>query len=168
MASHYRTAGTMNRDIIIPITIKTDEELTPQEQSLIDKAQEIAKGAYAPYSRFAVGAAVLLADGTVVTGSNQENAAYPSGICAERTALFYANAQHPNTPVVAIAIVAIKDGQRVEGLSPCGSCRQVLAEVSARYRQPFCVIMGGRDRHVIVSDNRHLLPLTFDAEVLNN
>lgn len=158
----------MDKDIIIPITVKTDQELTPQEKLLIDKALEIAKGAYAPYSNFSVGAAVLLDNGEIITGSNQENAAYPSGTCAERTAIFYANAQYPDVPVVAIAIIAVTGGRIVESISPCGSCRQVLAEVSTRYRRPYTVIMGGREKHIIMKDNRLLLPLTFDADVLND
>ncbi|MDO4771231.1 cytidine deaminase [Porphyromonas sp.] len=158
----------MDKDIIIPITIKTYEELSSQERLLIDEAKKIAEGAYAPYSQFSVGAAVLLENGQIITGSNQENAAYPSGTCAERTAIFYANSQYPDVPVVTIAIIAINGGKIVDGLSPCGACRQVLAEVSTRYRKPYAVIMAGSKHHTIIKDNRLLLPLTFDADVLND
>lgn len=154
-------------EIIIPVQRKRYDELTPTESMLVERAVEIARGAYAPYSGFLVGAAALLDNGEVVTGSNQENAAYPSGTCAERTALFYAGAHYPDVPVRALAIVALRDGQRVPGLSPCGSCRQVLAEVSSRQGTPFRVLMAGPDDVTILGDNRHLLPLTFDTDILH-
>lgn len=142
-----------------------NDRLCEEDQVLLNHALEAARSAYAPYSEFHVGAAVRLSDGTVITGSNQENAAYPSGTCAERTALFYANASHPGVPVAEIAIIALYHGQVQQKISPCGSCRQVMAEVSDRYR-PYRVLLGGKDRTIILEDNRVLLPFTFDSSAL--
>ncbi len=156
----------MRKEIIIPVTIKRNEDLTEQERLLVKRAKEVALVAYAPYSKFSVGAALLLENGEIVTGSNQENAAYPSGTCAERTAIFYAGAHYPDVPVSALAIIAMTEGRVVESISPCGACRQVLAEVSTRYGKSFRVIMAGREQTTIIEDNRMLLPLTFDVDVL--
>lgn len=154
-------------EIIIPVIEKIWDELQPNELELIEAAREIARNAYAPYSEFRVGAAVRLESGKIVTGSNQENAAYPSGLCAERTALFYAGAQYPNEAVTAIAITAIrKDGKFVRLTSPCGGCRQVMLEVSDRFKRPFKVYMPGSDTVTIIEDNRLLLPINFDASSL--
>ena len=104
-------------------------EMAEADRSLLERAVKATEGSYAPYSKYNVGAAVLLSDGTVVTGANQENAAFPSGLCAERTALFAAHAQYPRLAVRAIAITACRDGRMVpEPAWPCGACRQVLAE----------------------------------------
>ncbi len=105
------------------------EELSKEQVLLVNSAVTAAKGAYAPYSEYHVGAAVRLANGEIVIGSNQENAAYPSGLCAERVAIYYAGARHPDVPVESIAIAAIRNGiVQEEPVAPCGACRQVLYE----------------------------------------
>lgn len=144
------------------------DELTPADQSLIRQAIEATERSYSPYSHFGVGAAVLLDDGTTVTGSNQENAAFPSGLCAERTALFYANAQHPDKAVVAIAIAA----RDTEGLThlptpPCGACRQVILETETRFGQPVRILLfGTQGTYVVDGGIRELLPLNFTSDFL--
>ncbi len=105
------------------------EEMNPQDRQLVEAAIEAQKGSYAPYSRFNVGAALRLEDGTIVKGANQENAAYPSGLCAERTAMFSASANYPGKAMVSLAIVGGFEGTVSDGpCSPCGACRQVMAE----------------------------------------
>lgn len=133
---------------------------------LEEAAIEAARNAYAPYSRFRVGAALLLSNGVVVVGSNQENAAYPSGLCAERTALFAAGAQYPNEAVEILLLVAFSEEDRVESITPCGACRQVLMETSGRYQKPFKVIMVGKEQALVLHDNRGLLPFAFDGSDL--
>lgn len=153
------------------ITIQTQsfkpEELEPNDADLVNRALEAAKHAYAPYSHFSVGAAVLLKSGEVVTGSNQENAAYPSGLCAERTALFYAGARYPDDPVELLAIAAYgTDGTQTEAISPCGGCRQVMIEVATRFGEGFPVLLAGKNKVTKVPDCRALLPLQFDESSL--
>ena len=140
-------------------------ELSEEERELVEAAKQATKGSYAPYSKFLVGAAARLQDGTIVTGANQENAAYPSGLCAERTALFAAGAQHPNKPVVALAIAARKGRQFLaRPISPCGACRQVISGVEERYGLPIRILLYGTDG-VLVSDGiKPLLPLSFVDE----
>lgn len=149
-------------------TLCTYEELAEQERQLIEAAKLATERSYAPYSRFHVGAAALLADGTVVTGTNQENAAYPSGLCAERTALFYAGSSHPDTPVVALAIAAYTDGAFTpKPIAPCGACRQVMLEVENRHQRPIRTLLYGTEGvYIIEGGTRELLPLTFDASFL--
>ena len=141
------------------------EELPEADRRLMEAAMRAADTAYAPYSKFHVGAAVRLADGTLVCGSNQENVAYPSGLCAERTALFGASAQHPDQAVEALAVVGHFEGQYVEA-SPCGACRQVMSEYELRYGNEmlvFCYLGGGRIRRI--SGVKSLLPFGFEAEL---
>lgn len=131
------------------------------------EARKITTQAYAPYSGFHVGAAVLLGNGTIVKGNNQENAAYPSGLCAERVALFYANANYPDTKVVAIAISAAKNGVLVnETVKPCGSCRQVLAETELRFGTPIRIVLDGQEAIVVLKGVESLLPLSFSKKAL--
>ncbi|MDR2774934.1 MAG: cytidine deaminase [Tannerella sp.] len=148
----------------IVIKMQKTRELSPEDNRLRISAVRAAKRAYAPYSRYNVGAAVLLEDGTIIEGNNQENIAYPSGLCAERVALFYAGASHPAIPVVSIAIVAVKDGEVRESVSPCGACRQALLETEQRYGKPVRVLMCGRDEVVVVFSAKDLLPLSFGME----
>jgi cytidine deaminase len=141
------------------------DEMPAAERELMERSMKAAATAYAPYSRFHVGAAVLLADGTVVTGSNQENIAYPSGLCAERVALFSASAQYPSLAVTALAVVGYHDGQYCEA-SPCGACRQTMAEYEMRYGNEisiFCYLNGGRIRKI--SGVKSLIPFGFEAEL---
>lgn len=144
-------------------------ELEPEIQVLVNKAKEQYHKSYAPYSRFHVGAAVLLENGALFEGNNQENSAYPSGMCAERVALFYANAQFPDVPVRAIAIAAYTRGSIVENpITPCGGCRQVMLESQTRFDHPFDVYMVGRDIIYNVSNVKELLPLQFSSDMLTN
>lgn len=145
------------------------DELTEQDRQLMEAARSAAIDAYAPYSHFHVGAAVLLENGTIVKGSNQENAAYPSGLCAERVALFASGAQHPGTKIRAIAITAYPEGKKIAAvpISPCGDCRQVMAEYELRYGQNIRLIMEGGNNTFIVSNSvSQLLPFLFSAEAL--
>lgn len=152
--------------IEIPVLKKMVAELTTAEKEWMDAAIEAAKNAYAPYSNFQVGAVVVLDNNQIVTGNNQENAAYPSGLCAERVALFSAGAQYPDTPIKAVVIVAVKDGIIQDKISPCGACRQVLLESEARNRQPVRILMCGREEVRIVSPAAALLPFSFNADNL--
>jgi cytidine deaminase len=142
-------------------------ELPEHDQRLLTEARSITALAYAPYSGFHVGAAVLLADGKIVKGNNQENAAYPSGLCAERVALFYANANFPDTAVKTIAISATKNGVLVrETVKPCGSCRQVLAEAEVLFKTPMRIILDGQDSIIVLQGVESLLPLSFSKQAL--
>ena len=144
------------------------EEMHPSMRELVEKAKAMTQNAYCPYSHYHVGAAALLADGQVITGSNQENAAYPSGLCAERTTLFAANANHPNTPVLALAIACYTDGHFTkEAASPCGACRQVMLETEHRYGKPMQVVLYGEDMCYIFNSASDLLPLHFTSDNLH-
>jgi cytidine deaminase len=137
-------------------------ELSSQDKILVDTAKEATQAAYAPYSHFQVGAAVQLTDGIVVTGNNQENVAYPSGLCAERTALFYANAHYPDRAVDTIAIAAYAHGDYVDApITPCGGCRQVILEAQNRYQHPVRLILYGKKEVYIIPKITDLLPLSF-------
>ena len=125
------------KDLTITSVIKVYEydELNDTDRALLDDAIEATRRSYAPYSHFSVGAAALLANGVVVTGTNQENAAYPSGLCAERTTLFYANSQYPDQAVVTLAIAARTEKDFIDTpIPPCGACRQVILETEKRYK----------------------------------
>ena len=138
------------------------DELPAQQVQLVNKAIAAAKNAYAPYSKYKVGAAVLLNNGKVLSGNNQENAAYPSGLCAERVAIFYAGSQYPDVPVEMIAITAIQDGSiQEEPVSPCGGCRQVLLEKENLGKTPMQVLLYGTKRIQVLSRATDLLPLPF-------
>lgn len=142
-------------------------ELNESEKELVEAALKIAEQAYAPYSDFHVGAALRLSDGKIVTGSNQENAAYPSGLCAERTALFYAGAQFPDAIILDLAVVALRgDGSQAKLAAPCGGCRQVILESASRQGTPFRVLLAGPEEVTIIDDCRDLLPIGFDASAL--
>ena len=149
------------------ITACSLHELSPRERLLCEAAYEVAKNAYAPYSQFNVGAAVLLANGQIITGSNQENAAYPSGLCAERVALFYASSHYPGIPVELLAVTAITAGKHVERISPCGGCRQVMKEVENRYKQPVRLLLIGREEILCLDSAEDLLPLSFGESDLS-
>ena len=136
-------------------------ELSKEDRRLRDAAIAAAKRAYAPYSQFHVGAAVLLEDMSVIEGNNQENIAYPSGLCAERVALFTAGATFPEKPVRAIAIAALKKGKMQPMITPCGGCRQVMLETEQRYGQPIRILLCGRDETILVPSVKVLLPLSF-------
>ncbi len=143
------------------------DQLPFDDKMLIMKARDAAKKAYAPYSGFRVGASVLLENGIIITGSNQENAAYPSGICAERTALFYASSQYPKVPIIAIAVSTINISATSSDIAkPCGACRQVMAEYEDLSGKPLRIILDSTDKVVIVIGMDSLLPLRFKKEDL--
>ena len=140
------------------------EEMSPVDQALVREAIEAQKGSYAPYSNFNVGAALLLDDGTVVRGSNQENAAYPSGLCAERTAMFAANANHPGKAMVCLAIVGGFNHEIAHSpCTPCGACRQVMAEYQTLGGKPFSIIMFGTEKAWKFERVDDILPFIFDS-----
>jgi cytidine deaminase len=142
-------------------------ELEKDEQELVRLAGEASVKAYSPYSKFNVGAAVLLENGKIFTGNNQENAAYPSGLCAERVALFYASSQFPDIPVKKLAVIASKNKRMIEApIPPCGSCRQVFIEWEKRFNKPFSVIMAGSKKIIRVEKAMWLLPFNFQSDYL--
>ena len=139
-------------------------ELDTEENGLALAAIDAMKSAYAPYSGFNVGAAVMFEDGEIVRGSNQENAAYPSGLCAERTALFYASASRPDKAMAAIAIAAGQNGELCSSpATPCGACRQVMAQYQTKSRRSMKVILTGADKVWVFDKVDDLLPLIFDS-----
>ncbi len=142
-------------------------ELTDDLAELIREARQISEKAYSPYSGFCVGAAVRLADGRIITGNNQENAAYPSGLCAERTALFYANSNYPESPVDAIAITARNArGLVKEPVKPCGGCRQVMLETEIRFNRKIRIVLDGQKSVYLLDGVESLLPLSFKPVAL--
>ena len=150
-------------DIVVPVQSVEYSELTTEQQRVVDEARDATLRSYAPYSKFRVGAAILLSDGSVVTGSNQENVAYPSGTCAERTACYYAGANHPEARFEKIAISARgTDGEEVSlPIPPCGACRQALLEYEKLAQHDVEVILVGRDSIYILPSVGSLLPLAF-------
>jgi len=154
--------------ITIPLLKKDEADLTPEEARLLKQAKEATYRSYSPYSRFSVGAAALLEDGTIVEGSNQENAAYPSGLCAERTAVFYAKSRYPDKAVVLLCVVARDtSGQFTDRpIPPCGACCQVLMETESRQTPPLRVMLYGRQGTYFIDTVKNLLPIHFDASYL--
>lgn len=147
------------------------EELSPEDRALVDAAKEATRTSYVPYSKFHVGAAIRMDNGEIVSGSNQENAAYPSGICAERTTAFYASASHPGMPMRKLAIAAWSNEGRDPGLewedyfqaspiSPCGACRQALLEYETLYGE-MEVILYGREKIYVFPSVASMLPFCF-------
>ena len=157
-----------NKTFSIPYITLQENELSAKDALLVKAAKEATESAYAPYSHFHVGAAVLLENGEIIRGNNQENAAYPSGMCAERCAVFYANANYPNVPVCTIAIAASpQEGIFTEiPITPCGACRQVLLESEMRYGEDIDVLLYGRKYIYKISNVKSLLPLAFDEKAL--
>lgn len=143
-------------------------ELPENVIELMNRAVEARKNAYAPYSNFQVGAAILLANGHVVTGNNQENASFPLGLCAERTAIHYAGAKYPKSQILKIAISAASNvGKTVEPIPPCGACRQAIAEYEIKQKSPIEIFFMGESGKVIMSSSlANILPLVFDGSVL--
>jgi len=143
------------------------DELSDEQRSLIEVAKEQTQRSYCPYSHFHVGAAALLANGVVVRGCNQENAAYPSGLCAERSALFAAGAQYPDQKVERLAIACFTGGHFTkEPGSPCGACRQVMTETEHRYGGKMEVLLYGEEETFVFESAADLLPLIFVSENL--
>ena len=143
------------------------DELSSEQQALIHVAKEQTNHSYCPYSHFHVGAAALLGNGEVIRGCNQENAAYPSGLCAERSALFAAGAQYPEQPVTRLAIACFTGGHFTkEPGSPCGACRQVMTETEHRYGGKMEVLLYGENETYVFESAADLLPLVFVKENL--
>ena len=140
------------------------EEMSQEDQELVKAALESQKGSYSPYSKFQVGAALRLVDGTIVKGANQENAAYPSGLCAERTAMFWASANYPDVAFDTLAIAGADHGVLCESpASPCGACRQVMAEYQKKYGRPLKTIWVGSKRIRKFESVDDILPFIFDS-----
>jgi cytidine deaminase len=144
------------------------QELPETIKDLMEKATEVRKKAYAPYSKFRVGAAVLLDNGKIILGSNQENAAYPSGLCAERVAIFHAGAIYPDATILKIVITAASDNNRTETpVPPCGSCRQSIAEYEIRQETPIEIYFMGEIGAIHKSSSlKNLLPFMFEKKLL--
>ncbi len=144
------------------------EELMPHDKNLIEEARKATKRAYAPYSQYQVGAALLLENGTIVTGNNQENAAYPSGLCAERTAFFWAKSQFPDLKILTAAVSAKPSGEEnFVGVTPCGGCRQVMLEYEIAQNQAIRLVLEGENGKVkLIEKVSYLLPLCFSNKNL--
>jgi len=138
-------------------------ELTNDERQLIDMAIASTQHSYAPYSHFHVGAAVLLTNGIMLPGCNQENAAFPAGICAERAAIFAAGAQYPDEAITTIAIAARNTAGELtpQPVSPCGTCRQVMIETETRYGHPLRILLYGAEKVFVIDSIKQLMPLSF-------
>ena len=139
------------------------EELSNDEQFLLQKAIESTNNSYAKYSHFHVGAAIQLSNGMVLPGCNQENAAFPAGLCAERSAIFAAGAQYPGEAIEKLAIAAREPGGDLtaEPVSPCGTCRQVMIETETRFDTPIRILLYGRTRIYVIDGIKNLMPLSF-------
>ena len=144
------------------------EELPQEIKSLMQQAIAVRKNAYAPYSKFKVGTALLLDNGKVVLGSNQENAAYPSGLCAERVAIFQSGAIYPDAKIIKMVISAASDtNQTTTPIPPCGSCRQSIYEYEFKQNTPIAIYFMGESGEIYKSDSiKNLLPLSFDKNFL--
>jgi cytidine deaminase len=144
------------------------QELPEAIIDLMEQAISIRKKAYAPYSKFRVGAALLLDNGEIVLGSNQENAAYPSGLCAERVAIFQAGALYPDNKIVKMAITAASDNNQTSApIPPCGACRQSIAEYEFKQDEPIEIYFMGEIGAIYKSDSlKNLLPFSFDKNFL--
>ena len=143
----------------------TAKQLPADEQTLLKQATKIMLAAYAPYSNFKVGAAVLLENGKIITGNNQENAAYPSGMCAERVAIFYAGAQYPDVAIKTIAVTC--EAEAEQPVTPCGACRQAIAEYEQRHNKKIKLIMATPTGKVFSTNGiETLLPFMFSSKYL--
>ncbi len=148
--------------------VEDEKELPSEDLELIHIARKMTLNAYAPYSEFYVGSAILLENGLIVTGSNQENAAYPSGICAERVCVFSASSQYPNVNMKTIAVAARNPREKMNyPISPCGSCRQVLLEFEHKQKAPIKVLLTGESGKVfIIKKAEDLTPISFSSDDL--
>lgn len=152
-------------DLSIKIGCCQMDELSAEEQVLVEKAIAATANSYSPYSRFSVGAALYLEDDTIVIGANQENAAYPSGLCAERSAVFAAQSQCPDQAIKTLAIAARNGGGLMkQPIVPCGACRQVILEMEDRYKRPVRILLYGTEGVYIINTIKDLLPLQFVGE----
>jgi cytidine deaminase len=147
---------------------KNEQDLANEDRLLLMHARKSVESAYAPYSQFNVGAAILLENGEIVIGNNQENAAYPSSLCAERVAIYYAGAKFPGIKIKALAVTVKAVNQVIsEPVTPCGACRQAIAEYETRYEQKIKMIMAGETGKIFISESiESLLPLMFNKKFL--
>ncbi len=153
--------------IISTINVYQLDELSHSEQTLIHAAIEATESSYAAYSGFRVGAAALLANGVIVKGCNQENAAYSLTMCAERSAIFAAGAHHPHQPITTLAIAARNaQGLLAEPITPCGSCRQAMIETEQRFKQKIRILLYGTNHVYVIDGISNLMPLSFTDDVL--
>jgi cytidine deaminase len=152
-----------NKIVTTKIEVYSYDELNETDHNLVEQAKKATETSYAPYSKFNVGAAVLLENGETISGSNQENAAFPSGTCAERTTIFYASARFPGVRFCKLAIAAFTDGEFIEEpISPCGACRQAILEYEKLGGQPIEILLAGRNKVYKLQGIRSLLPLSFE------
>ena len=155
---------TEKRLTIDYVEYASEQELEPQDRELAKAAYESLRGSYSPYSKFQVGAALRLEDGTIVKGANQENAAYPSGLCTERVAMFAASANHPDVAFDTLAIVASDHHVLCDDpATPCGNCRQVMAEYQSKYGKPLKIILLGQKKIIKFFQVEDILPFVFDS-----
>ena len=148
--------------------IESYEHLDAIEKTLYDKAMQIRNVAYAPYSNFTVGCAILLENGEIITGSNQENAAYPSGLCAERTTIFYTGANFPEVKIKKLFVIgAPKEALSSTPIPPCGACRQSILEYEAKQKEGIEIYFASLDGEIYKTRSiRDLLPFSFDSSFL--
>ncbi|MBO4813886.1 MAG: cytidine deaminase [Muribaculaceae bacterium] len=150
------------KNVVTKIQVYSYTELTDDDKKLVDLAKEATNASYAPYSHFHVGAALKLENGVMIKGANQENAAFPAGLCAERSACFNAGSNYPDVAIEKIAIIAVQNGEVVEDpCSPCGVCRQALLEFETRSGKPMQVLLAGRNKIYWLESMKSLLPLSF-------
>lgn len=151
------------KNITIPVKVVSFDELEGRDRVLVSQAREATHRAYNPYSHFNVGAAIQLSNGEIIAGANQENVAYPSSICAERTAAYYAHAKYPEAKFETVAIAARGiDGNEVEiPISPCGACRQALLEYETLAGHDVKVILAGAEKLYVLPSVKSLLPFAF-------
>lgn len=147
------------------VVVLDEQELSATDHELVNAARKATESSYSPYSHFQVGAALRLQDGEIVLGSNQENASYPVGSCAERTALFWCGANRPGAVITAVAIAAQTEGRFTPApIPPCGMCRQALLEAEHRQGSLIRVLLYGKDGTHCIDSVRELIPLSFDAD----
>ncbi|MCK0160689.1 cytidine deaminase [Allomuricauda sp. F6463D] len=152
------------------LVFENASELSQNDHKLLQEAMNARENAYAPYSKFKVGAAVLLENGQIVIGNNQENASYPSGLCAERVAVFYAGANYPGTTIKSIAISASSSEHEVAApAAPCGNCRQSLIEYEQKQKSPISIILGSENGPIYkCASLEDILPLAFNSSFLSD
>ena len=157
-----------NIEFKFQMQLKQYDELDEEEKAMVEAAKNATANSYSPYSHFSVGAAVKLENNEIITGANQENSAFPSGLCAERTTLFYANSKFHDVPVLCLAIAA-KDSKgnfTEEPVYPCGACRQVFVETVSRFKKTFKVLLFGTKGTYVIGSALDLMPLSFDGSYL--
>ncbi|MBQ0056631.1 MAG: cytidine deaminase [Bacteroidales bacterium] len=149
------------------IQICSQTELTLEQKNVVEAAKKATLTSYSPYSHFQVGAAVLLDNGEIISGSNQENAAYPSGLCAERTTIFYAHAKYPEAKILKLAVAARTNGEITKDIcAPCGACRQVICESEYRAGAPIEIMLCSKEETYVINGINALLPFGFNYDNL--